>query len=467
MQRASDEASADSVLVVEDDEAIAKVVSLLLRQRGLHVVWVTSGEDGIVELEKRPFDVVVSDNRLPGMDGLALLEHVRSRQPELPVVLVTAHGSVALAVDAMKRGATDFVQKPFDKDELVFVVEKALAGSRRERIAVPPPELGPPASTHGMVGHSAALADVFAILRKVAPTTATVLVRGETGTGKELIARALHDGSPRKNEPFVRVHCAALPETLLESELFGYEKGAFTGASQRKPGRIELAHKGTLFLDEIGDISPAVQVKLLRVLQEREFERIGGTQTLRVDVRFVAATHRNLETMMAQGTFREDLFYRLAVVPIFVPPLRERGEDVARLTRHFVAAFATSSGRNPPIAIEDAAVDLIAAQTWPGNVRQLQNFVERLVVLAEGNVIRRAEVERELIRGATSGRPPSMAEAGATTDMSLDAQRREIEKEALVRALKQAGNNRTRAARLLEVSRRTLYNKLREFGIDG
>ncbi len=459
MQRASDEASADSVLIVEDDEAIAKVVSLLLRQRGLDVVWVPSGEDGVAELDKRPFDIVISDIRLPGMDGLVLLDHLRSRQPEVPVVLVTAHGSVALAVDAMKRGATDFVQKPFDKDELVFVVEKALAGSRQERVAVPPPDLG--AAAHGMIGQSGALTEVFATIRKVAPTTATVLVRGETGTGKELVARALHDGSPRKSEPFVRMHCAALPETLLESELFGYEKGAFTGASQRKPGRVELAHKGTLFLDEIGDISPAVQVKLLRVLQEREFERIGGTQTVRVDVRFIAATHRDLEAMVTQGTFREDLFYRLAVVPLFVPPLRERGEDIARLTRHFVAAFAADGA----ITIEDFAVDLMAAQTWPGNVRQLQNFVERLVVLAEGNVVRRTDVERELTRGMTSGRPPAMS-PGMTADRSLEAQRREIEKEAVVRALKQAGNNRTRAARLLEVSRRTLYNKLREYGLE-
>lgn len=384
------------------------------------------------------------------------------RTRETSPVASTALRTTFSSALSIKRGATDFIQKPFDKDELVFVVEKALAGSRQERIAVPPPELGPPASAHGMVGDSAALADVFATIRKVAPTMATVLVRGETGTGKELVARALHDGSLRKSAPFIRVHCAALPETLLESELFGYEKGAFTGASQRKPGRIELAHKGTLFLDEIGDISPSVQVKLLRVLQEREFERVGGTQTLRVDVRFIAATHRDLETMIGQGTFREDLFYRLAVVPVFVPPLRARGEDVARLTRHFVSVFAASSGMSPAIAIEDAAVDLMAAQTWPGNVRQLQNFVERLVVLAESSVIRRAEVERELSRGATSGRPPAVAQPGR----SLDAQLREIERDALVRALKQAGNNRTRAARLLEVSRRTLYNKLREYGLE-
>ena len=448
--------------MVEDDAAIAKVVTVLLRQRGLEVTWAPSAEDAVKELEKRPFDVVLSDVRMPGMDGMALLDHVRAKTPDLPVVLVTAHGSVALAVEAMKRGAADFVQKPFDKEELAFVVEKALQASRRDRAAVPAPEL----SARGIIGDSAAMRDVFATIRKVAPKTTTVLVRGETGTGKELVARALHEESPRNGQPFVRVHCAALPETLLESELFGYEKGAFTGATQRKPGRIELAHKGTLFLDEIGDISPAVQVKLLRVLQERELERVGGNETIRVDVRIVAATHRDLEAMITQGTFREDLFYRLAVVPIVVPPLRERAGDTGRLVRHFVAAFAASAGIEG-MRIEDDAVDILTKQPWPGNVRQLQNFVERLVVLAEGRVIGRADIERELVRGTGGIRRPSAPMPSApSADLSLDSQRREAEKEALVRALQQAGSNRTRAARLLEVSRRTLYNKLREHGLE-
>jgi DNA-binding NtrC family response regulator len=408
--------------------------------------------DAVRDLEARQYDVVLSDVRMPGMDGLALLEHVGAKYPGVPVVLLTAHGSVELAVDAMKRGAADFVQKPFDKDEIGFVVEKALAGSRSARAEAPP------ASDRGdMIGDSPAMAGVFATIRKVAASTATVLVRGETGTGKELVARALHDASPRKDQPFVRVHCAALPETLLESELFGYEKGAFTGATQRKPGRVELAHKGTLFLDEIGDISPAVQVKLLRVLQEREFERVGGTQTIKVDVRIVAATHRDLEAMIAKGEFREDLFYRLAVVPITIPPLRERGDDVARLVRHFVAAS------KPGVSIEAAAVELLARQPWPGNVRQLQNLVERLVVLSDEDVIRVADVERQIGPGASSS---TSAPPAAPAGLSLDARRKETEREALVRALARAKNNRTQAARLLEVSRRTLYNKLREHGLE-
>ncbi len=448
-------AGGESILVIDDDAAIGKVLVALLRQKGFEASWVGSAEEGLGELEERPWDVVLSDVRMPGMDGLALLDEVSARHPEVPVVLLTAHGSVALAVDAMKRGAADFVQKPFEREEVLYAVDRALSRSRTSRAAAPPP-----AASNGMIGDSPAMRDVFATIRKVAPTTSTVLVRGETGTGKELVARALHEASPRKDEPFVRVHCAALPESLLESELFGYEKGAFTGATQRKPGRIELAHKGTLFLDEIGDISPAVQVKLLRVLQERELERVGGTQTVRVDVRIVAATHRDLEGMIAAGTFREDLFYRLAVVPIVIPPLRERPGDQERLIRHFAASFGGAK-------IDEAAIAKLAAQPWPGNVRQLQNMVERLVVLADGPTVTLADVERELSRARpvsdTRASTPPRVEGNAST---LEAQRRETEKEALVRALAQAGNNRTRAARLLDVSRRTLYNKLKEHGLE-
>ena len=458
--------ASDAVLVVDDDVAIGKVLVALLEQRGLEATHVPSAEEAVRTLDARPYDVVLSDVRMPGMDGMGLLDHVSARFPGLPVILITAHGSVALAVEAMKRGAADFVQKPFDKDEIGFAVEKALAGSRRERTGVPAPML----ADQSFVGESKAMQEVFATIRKVAPTTSTVLIRGETGTGKELVARALHETSPRKSEPFVTVHCAALPETLLESELFGHEKGAFTGAAQRKPGRIELAHKGTLFLDEIGDVPRSVQVKLLRVIQERELERVGGTQTIRVDVRIVAATHRDLEAMVAAGEFREDLFYRLAVVPITIPPLRDRAEDSARLARHFVAEFA-KTGTHPGIRIDEDAVALLASQRWPGNVRQLQNFVERLVVLSDHDRIRGVDVERELMRVpgsitrtqvGTDGPPPS----STGSDLSLDGQRKETERDALVRALTQSANNRTRAARLLEVSRRTLYNKLKEHGLE-
>jgi DNA-binding NtrC family response regulator len=447
-----------AVLVVDDDVAVGKVLVALLAQSRLEALHVPSAEDALRVLESQPFDVVISDVRMPGMDGLELLEELGRRFPDLPVVLLTAHGSVPMAVDAMKAGAADFMLKPFERDEIVFVVGKAIARSAREANRAPALEL---AGTD-IVGASSAMSEVFATIRKVASSTATVLIRGETGTGKELVAKALHETGTRKEHPFVRVHCAALPEALLESELFGYEKGAFTGAATRKPGRVELAHRGTLFLDEIGDISPAVQVKLLRVLQERELERIGGTQTIKVDVRFVAATHRDLEAMVAKGEFREDLFYRLNVVPIRVPPLRERGDDVAALAQHFAKELGKANGK-PDITLDRSALDTLRAHAWPGNVRQLQNLIERLVVLGEGATIRREDIERPL--GSASLPNAATSTLDSQRGPSLDAHRREAEKEALESALARAKNNRTLAARLLNVSRRTLYNKLKEHGL--
>jgi DNA-binding NtrC family response regulator len=449
-----------SILVVEDDLAVGKVLAALLAQSGFEALHVPSAEGALRALETAPFDVVISDVRMPGMDGIALLKEIGRRFPDLPVVLLTAHGSVPLAVEAMKAGAADFMLKPFERDEIVFVVKKALERTRRHADHAPAIAI----AGSELVGTSPAMTDVFTTIRKVASGTATVLIRGETGTGKELVARALHESGARKDHPFVRVHCAALPESLLESELFGYEKGAFTGASTRKPGRVELAHKGTLFLDEIGDITPHVQVKLLRVLQERELERIGGTQTIKVDVRFVAATHRDLEAMVAEGTFREDLFYRLNVVPVRVPPLRERGDDVESLARHFARVLGAANGK-PGITLENGAIQALRAYAWPGNVRQLQNLIERLVVLTDGTILRADDVERELGPSAIGAGQARGADDRAIGGSTLDAHRHEAEREALVKALARAGDNRTLAARLLNVSRRTLYNKLKEHGI--
>lgn len=441
--------------MVDDDRDLGKVLVALLVGQGYASEHAASGAEALARIEARPFDAVLTDLRMPDMDGMALLAEVRRGWPSVPVILLTAHGSVPAAVEAMRAGAVDFMLKPFDPEELAFVVVKALAGSRRER------EVAPPAHVEGAVdvaGDSPAMRDVFSRIRKAAAGTATVLVRGETGTGKELVAQALHDGSPRKSGPFIKVNCGALADSLLESELFGHEKGAFTGATGRKPGRIELAHRGTLFLDEIGDVTPAMQIKLLRVLQEREIERLGGTQTIKVDVRFVAATHRDLEAMVVAGQFREDLFFRLNVVPVVVPPLRERPGDVERLARVFCAAFGKANGR-PGMAFDDASLALLSAQPWPGNVRQLQNLVERLVVLADAEVLGSADVERELGR-------PALGSSPAPADASLPARLRVAEKEAILHALDRAGGNKTLAARLLDVSRRTLYNKLREHGQD-
>jgi two-component system response regulator AtoC len=455
------------VLLVDDDLAVGKVMSALLEQAGLKTEMVPSAERALEVLHERPFDVVVTDQAMPGMDGLELLTRIHERWPEIPVVMVTAHGTVQLAVEAMKRGAADFLVKPVDREQLLFVVKKEMQKSQRDL----PPSMD---AGVGFVGSSKAMQDVHALIKRAAPGTATVLVRGESGTGKELVAKAVHEQSPRRAGPFVKLHCAALPETLLESELFGYEKGAFTGAAARKPGRVELAQGGTLFLDEIGDITPAVQVKLLRLLQEKEFERLGGTQTLKADVRFVAATHRPLEQMVKAGQFREDLFYRLSVVPILLPPLRSRPEDIEPLVKHFCALHGEANGKKG-ITIEPAAVAVLKGQPWPGNVRQLQNFIERLVVLSDGLTISARDLDQELGRAvspeaaapaaAATGTGTGGGQEGASATPTLEGKRREAEKQALISALQQAKDNRTLAAKLLGISRRTLYNKLEEYGL--
>ncbi len=464
-----------NVLLVDDDPAVAKVLGALLGQAGLTVHTASNGQEALSLLGRKPIDVVVSDVRMPGMSGMELLAEVGRAWPDVPVILLTAHGTVPLAVEAMKAGAADFALKPFDREEILFSIRKALLRAQQQEEAVRP--LVKEAS--GFVGRSAALSEVQGLLARAAVGTATVLLRGESGTGKELAAKAVHDASPRRSGPFVKLHCAALPDTLLESELFGYEKGAFTGAATRKPGRVELANGGTLFLDEIGDITPQVQVKLLRLLQEREFERLGGTQTLKVDVRFVAATHRNLEEMVRKGEFREDLFYRLNVVPVWLPPLRARPEDIEPLVRHFLDVHAKANGK-PPFTLTPEALAVLQAQPWPGNVRQLQNFIERLVVLSDGPTLTGEDVNREVSRqpgivpatpapaptSLTPGSPaiPAVGSAGAE-GRTLESQRKEMERQALVDALGRAGDNRTLAARLLGISRRTLYNKLEEHGL--
>jgi two-component system, NtrC family, response regulator AtoC len=441
------------ILVVDDDPAVGTILGALLDQAGFQATYVESGQAALAELDARAYDVVVTDVRMPGLDGMELLDRVVHQRPDLPVVLLTAHGTISLAVDAMKRGASDYLLKPFDRDEILFVINKALAATEHRAAA---PER-PRAKT--MVGKSEALREVDELVRRAARGKATVLIRGESGTGKELVARALHDTGPWAAGPFVKIHCAALPETLLESELFGYEKGAFTGANSRKPGRIELAHGGTLFLDEVGDIPLTMQVKLLRVIQDRELERLGGRDTLRVDVRFVAATHRDLEGMVAREQFREDLFYRLNVVPIWLPPLRDRSGDVELLVRHFCAIHARANSR-PAVAVADDVVQLLAEQPWPGNVRQLENFIERLVVLSDDPQISVEDVRRELVRQQPAEERSRRTPGGGT--LSLDEQRKRSERESLTAALTRAGNNRTLAARLLGVSRRTLYTKLEE-----
>ncbi|MEZ4314338.1 MAG: sigma-54 dependent transcriptional regulator [Polyangiaceae bacterium] len=468
----ADNETKSHVLVVDDDPAVGMVLGALLQQAGYRATSVQSGARALEVLGSEAIDALITDLRMPGMDGMQLLAHVVRALPDVPALVISAHATVPDAVEAMKAGAADFVQKPFDREEILFSLKKALAGAQHARAEPPPPTEAP-----ALVGASSEMAECLALLARAAKSSATVLLRGESGTGKDLAAREIHRQSSRKSGPFVKVHCGALPDNLLESELFGYEKGAFTGASQRKPGRVELAQGGTLFLDEIGDITPAMQVKLLRVLQEREYERLGGTQTLKADVRFIAATHKDLEAMIAKGEFREDLFYRLNVVPVWMPSLRSRKSDIPGLAKHLAAAIAAH--HNHDVTLDAGALAALSAEAWPGNVRQLQNFIERLVVLSDGPSVTAADVARELGRRPLSeaASPPPAPTSGPTGDdaaarsgppgsaPTLDDRRRVAERDAILTALQQASNNRTLAARLLGISRRTLYTKLEEHGI--
>jgi len=410
------------------------------------------------ELLQGDVHVLVTDLRMPGLDGMQLLARALESCPDVPVVVLTAHGTVPLAVEAMRLGAADFVEKPFDRDDVLSAVRTAAL--KVQKAGHRPPGGG----LATLRGESAAMAAVRNAIRRAAAGSATVLIRGENGSGKELVARAIHDASPRAKGPFVAINCAALPESLIESEIFGHMKGAFTGATKDKPGRIELADGGTLFFDEIGDYPESIQLKLLRVLQEREVQRLGSTESARIDVRFVTATNRNLRAAVESGAFRADLFYRLNVIPINVPPLRAREGDVTLLAEYFLRRAAEANGKSG-LGVEAEALRLLAAHSWPGNVRQLENFMERLVVFADGGVVRRTDVEREL---ATDDEwLPSYrvdTERVAEPQRLADA-RAKAEREAIVRALSRAGNNRSQAARILNMSRRTLYNKLAEYDL--
>ena len=446
-------AMAPKVLVVDDEPAMLKVLSGFLAQEKIACVTAPHGEAALRVLHAEDVGVIVTDLKMPGMDGLQLLEHALNIDPSLQVILITAHGTEEVGRRAWEMGAAGYVRKPFDRDEILFEVRRALSKAETgAEVAESPGD---------MVGQAGPLKDVQSLVAKVAPTSSTVLIRGESGTGKELVARAVHDQSKRRGKPFIKVICATLPETLIESELFGYEKGAFTGAAASKPGRFELADGGTIFLDEIGDLTPATQVKLLRVLQDRQLERLGGVQTIRVDVRVIAATHRDLEALVNEGKFREDLFYRLNVVPVRVPALRERKDDIPLLAEHFLKRFRQEHGKSS-IRLDAKAVAALRGYEWPGNVRELQNVVERLVVLNLSGLILEQDV-RPCLAGRIGETPAAATSSGSAP--VLGASVAEAEKAAILAALKQTDGNRTHAAKALGVSRRTLHNKLREYGI--
>jgi len=461
---------AQTVLVVDDESSLRKVLGATLRREGYNVVTAEDGEKAIARFDEGGIDVVVSDLVMPKRDGLDVLRHVLSRAPDVPVILITAHGTVDSAVAAIKAGAFDYITKPFDQAELRQVIAKAAktrALSQRSGLSRE--------SRHAirLIGKSPAIQEVIRIIEKVADTPSTVLITGESGTGKELVAQALHNLSSRRNGPFIKINCAAIPKDLMEAELFGYERGAFTGAVTSKPGRFELADGGTLFLDEIGEIPVEMQVKLLRALQESEFERVGGVKTIRVDVRLIAATNRDLQKAIQEGRFREDLYYRLNVVPIVLPALRERREDIPLLADAFRQRFNRRLGKSVQ-RISPDAIAALQAYFWPGNVRELENVMERTLLFVEGDEIRLEDLP-DFIRGAAAPAPAAepVVQIPPLTSLPADASMKEIvkgataaiEKDLIVRALEETGGNVTQSAKKLKISRKSLQNKMKEFGL--
>jgi two-component system, NtrC family, response regulator len=444
------------VVVIDDEVNAASALQTLLEEDGYEVARAHEGASGLQLLERTDPDVVLTDLRMPGMDGLELLTRIKEIRPDTMVILMTAYGTVKTAVRAMKLGAEDYLGKPIDVEELEVVLQRAVDRKRLlEEARLLRERLDHKYNLANLVGESPGMLAAFKTIRQVASSSSSVLLLGESGTGKELFAQALHQNSPRRSKPFVRVACASLPETLLESELFGHEKGSFTGALYSRAGRFEAADGGTLFLDEIGDISPTVQVKLLRFLEEREFERVGGNRTYKVDVRIVAATHRDLQKKLEEGTFRDDLYYRLNVIEVTIPPLRERGGDVPLLALHFLAKYAAANGKT--VTLSDEALALLLQHRWPGNVRELENAIERAVVLADSGLL--TPVHFPTLR-RVAGSEPAAAPPGAPIPGSTLAK---IEREAILRTLEAVGGSTSRAAALLDISARKIQYKLKEY----
>lgn len=462
------------VLVIEDNDTLREGVVQVLRRMGHEVQAASDGLEGVSRFEEQGADLVITDLKMDGLDGMEVLGRIAARDREVPVILMTAFGSIEKAVEAMQQGAFDFVPKPFPPDLLRTKVARALEmreqRRRNERLESENAMLRAEVREHAgepdleIVGSSSAMAHVFELVRRVAPTDSTVYVHGESGTGKELVARAIHMASRCKDGPFVKVNCSALAEGLLESELFGHEKGSYTGAHKRRLGRFELADGGTLFLDEIGDISPSIQLKLLRVLQERRFERVGGEQTVSVDVRLVTATHKDIQEEVRAGRFREDLYYRLHVIPLKLPPLRERREDVAALAQHFLQKLSQRT-RSRARGIDPRALVALEAYHWPGNVRELENVIEHALVFADGPDVGLGDLPQ-----VVSGAVP-MARAAALPQVSEDRPLPEVldalEKQLIVQAWERAQGVKTETARLLGIKPSALYYKLEKYGIEG
>jgi DNA-binding NtrC family response regulator len=447
-----------AILIVEDEAKMRRLLELQLADEGFVAQSAPDAEIGLQMLSKQPYDLIVSDFKLPGMNGLEFLAAAKRIDANLPIIIMTAYGTVESAVEAMKAGASDYVLKPFSLAELVLVIRKELdAKNLREENRSLREALGLKYKYDKMVAQSEKMQAVLRLVERVAPTNATLLIGGESGVGKDLIARAIHQHSQRSSGPFVKINSTAIPETLLESELFGYEKGAFSGATSSKPGKFELADKGTLFLDEIGDIPAQIQVKLLRVLQEREFERLGGTKTLKVDVRLIAATNRDLRAALEEGTFREDLYYRLNVVAIDIPPLREHKEDIPGLVDFFLQKYAREMGKSVS-KISPPALKLLTDFHWPGNVRELENIIQRAVALSDGPVVDVHDIQLDIAAVKAAG---AVSNHFLPPGMTLD----QWEEEAIREALRRANGNKSQAARLLGLSRNALRYRLSQMGV--
>ncbi|MFB3925365.1 MAG: sigma-54-dependent transcriptional regulator [Syntrophales bacterium] len=452
----------NKILIVDDEVNMRLVLEAMLRKEGYEVISTADGMEALDIFRHKGIDVVVTDLKMPRLDGMALLEKISDDDPSVPVIMITAHGTVATAVDALKKGAFDYITKPFEQDDLKNVISKAV----NTRVLRQGELLPGPADTdwHGIVGQSEEMEKVRDYIKKVAPTMTTVLITGETGTGKELIAHAVHRMSPRKSNPFIKINCAAIPEHLMESELFGYERGAFTGAVYKKPGRFELAHKGTLFLDEIGEIPKAMQVKLLQVIQDQEFERVGGLRTIKVDVRLIAATNRNLLQDVKEGRFREDLFYRINVFPVHLPPLRERKEDIIPLVDFFLDKFNKKLSRTVRRA-DPAVTDLFLQYNWPGNIRELENLIERLVLMVQGDTITLVDIPNDLRTAAEAASSAKTEKRDKAFKDIIKSQTEEVEKQIIMKALDECNGNVTRAARQLGVSRKGLQLKMIKYNL--
>ncbi len=454
----------ETILVVDDEKNYLLVLSEILQDEGYEVLTAQGGPEALEIQKSSDLDLILTDMKMPGMDGIELLENIKALDPDLPVIMMTAHGTVDKAVEAMQKGAYSYILKPFDNERLTIYVKKAVAlyqvvkDNRRLRETVESQyRFG------NFIGKSKPIRDVFETIRKVAPSNATVLIEGESGTGKELVAKSIHFNSPRRDKPFIAVNCSALAENLLESELFGHEKGAFTGAVARKKGRFELADHGTLFLDEIGELSQNLQVKLLRVLQEKTFELVGGTRPITADIRVIAATNKNLREEMLNGRFREDLFYRLNVVRIELPPLKQRREDIRLLVNHFIDKYAAERKVNIPLKGVDQEVDrLFFDYSWPGNVRELENLIERVMILCPNDTIQVSDLPKDFRDNVHN----ALHLEGIPSDATLYETLATIEKAMIERALKMADNVQAHAAAMLGIGKSGLNQKIKKYNLD-